>query len=97
MYFHHVLSLSMYKESKDKLCYSEVLMLKPLYVCFMQTVVFFVEFKFTSRHSNRSSRFLLFIVDCNNSDNRKEVRHFFLFPQTELVSFTAAFTNVLML
>lgn len=39
MYFHPVLSLSTCKESKDKLCYSDVLMFGPLYVCFMQTVL----------------------------------------------------------
>lgn len=49
---------------------------KPLYS--------FVELKVkcTSCHSNRSSCFLLFIVDCNNFDNHKKkkekkVQHFF--------------------
>lgn len=100
MYFHHVLSMSMCKESKDKLCYSDVLAFRPLNVCFMQTAVFFVElrvFKFTSCHSNQSSHFLLFIVDCNNSDNHKKVQQIFLFPLTQLVCVIMAFTNLLKL
>lgn len=32
MYFYHVLSLNMCKESKDKLCYSDVLMFRPFYM-----------------------------------------------------------------
>lgn len=99
MYFYRVLSLSMCKESKDKLCYSNVLTFRPLYVRFMQTAVFFVVLKFFFiyiLHSNRSSRFLLFIVDCNNSDNRKKVQHFlFVFALTELVCVIMAFSSLL--
>ena len=35
MYFHHVLSLSTCKESKDKLCYSDVLMFQTFIYMFL--------------------------------------------------------------
>lgn len=49
-------------------------------------------------HSNRSSRFLLFITNCN-SDNRKKGAtfpfFFFFFALTELVCLIMAFTSFL--
>lgn len=37
--------------------------------------------------------YLLFIVDCNNSDNRKKVQHFFVFPLSDVVRVEMPFNN----
>lgn len=80
MYFFRVLSLSMCKESRDKLCYSNVHMFRPFYMYVLSSCILCsAEILIYILHSNRSSHFLLFIVDCNNSDNRKRGAAFPLF------------------